>query len=109
MTYNLCKCCRYFQPVILTEERRWPNHCTNQRYANIFGKSHGFPSGIDIIHCDDFAQWPIDYGDTKILVEQAKNLGVSYVLKAPRKFLEKRICTLYDNKQNIQTLNLTDL
>lgn len=109
MRYDICSACQYFHPRLLTLEENIPKHCTNPYYADYFGKSAGgFPSGIDIIHCDCFTQIPIDYGDVKALLDKDRNLGVSYVLTSPRNFKALRVPQLYDNKQNIKTHYLTD-
>lgn len=107
MRYDICSACQFFNPLQITLEERIPKHCSCPRLRRIFGRDvGGFPTGVDIIHCDDFAQIPIDFGDVKILSDEIRNFGVSYVLTQPRKFKVVRCPQLYDNSKNIKTILL---
>lgn len=79
-------------------EKRIPKHCTCPALSVIFGLPDGFPSGIDVINCFYHCQYPIDYGDFKVIDVHGK--GLSYIVTSNHKKL--RIPDLYDNSQNIK-------
>lgn len=103
MKYNLCSSCIYFQPRLLTEKESIPKSCRCPYYSTLFSPEvGGFPSGIDIIHCDYHQQYPSSYGDVYITHDDIH--GVSYVLTQPRNFKAIRVPKLYDNSKNIKVL-----
>lgn len=105
MKYDLCSACVNFQPKMLTETESIPKSCNCPKLSLLFGPAAGgFPSGIDIIHCDLFIQHPAEYGD--VLVHADGVHGVSYVLTQPRNFKNVRIPKLYNNSQNIKRLKI---
>lgn len=104
MKYNLCSSCQFFQPRLLTEEKSIPKSCKCSFLHDVFGSDvGGFPSGIDIVHCDYHKQYDWHYGDVCINGFRGK---VSYVLTQPRNFKMLRVPQLYDNLQNIKILKL---
>lgn len=106
MRYDICSACVYFHPSLKTLEKNIPKHCSNPKLKGIFDVDTGFPTGIDIIHCDAFTQYPINYGDVKIVSSASDMNGVAYVLTQPRNFKLVRVPQLYDNSQNIKTIKL---
>ena len=107
MRYDICSACQFFNPRQLTLDESIPKHCSHPVLSRVFGRSvGGFPSGTDFIHCDGFAQIPIDFGDVKIVTDDTFDKGVSYVLTQPRNFKLVRCPQLYDNSKNIKKIIL---
>lgn len=105
MKYDLCTACQFFQPSLLTEEKHIKKSCNNPLFHDLFSDAvGGFPSGIDIIHCDGFTMHSPYYGD--VFINDGKGHGISYILRQPRRILETRVGQLYDNSQNIRLINL---
>lgn len=105
MKYNLCSSCVHFQPRLLTEDSSIPKSCLHPQFSQVFGIDvGGFPSGIDIIHCDFHEQYPFQYGD--VFIENPDGKRCSYVLTQPRNFKLIRVPKLYDNLQNIKPIKL---
>lgn len=101
--FNLCSACQNLQPRILTATDNIPRSCLCPKLEEYFGGAHkGFPSGIDVIHCDYFQQYPIMSGD--FLLTDDGIHGCSYILTAPREILKTHIPKLYDNSKNIKKI-----
>lgn len=107
MKYNLCSSCIFFQPRLLLEDASIPKCCTCPNFSQVFGADvGGFPTGIDIIHCDFHVQHPAMYGD--VFIETPDGKRCSYVLTQPRNFKLIRVPKLYDNSQNIKLIKLSN-
>lgn len=101
MKFCLCSACRFFQPLLLTEEKRIPKSCLRAEYADIFGPdSGGFPSGCDIVHCDYFVQY--DPFTCDVILRDQYGYMVGYVLTQARNFKLIRCPKLYDNSKNVK-------
>ena len=101
--YNLCSACVWFRPKIMTAERVIPAHCErNMMSTKLFNvENKGYVSGIDIIHCDQFQQFFIDFADFKVLDDDGIH-GLSYILTAPSRLIRRQ--TLYNNEKNIKII-----
>lgn len=103
MKYNLCHSCMYYESEIKTPFLREPARCTQSEVIPLFGSvAGGFISGIDVMHCDYFTQYPASYGD--VAVELTKGGIVGYVIPKERK--EKKMFVLTDNSKNVVHKNL---
>lgn len=104
MKYDLCSSCMYFQPRLMTLDKVVPKSCNHEAFKDVFSPSAGgFPSGIDVIHCDYHKQFPVDYGDVKLIGDKGQ---LSYVLTKAREFKLVRVPQLYDNEKNIKTYSI---
>lgn len=101
MRYNLCQACVNLQPALKTRTVNIPRSCKCSLLSPVFGKERkGFPLGVDIIHCDEFQQYPAWYGDVFVTSDGVH--GVGYVLTRERKAKEWRVDYLYDNSKNLK-------
>lgn len=106
MKYDLCSSCMWLQRRMLTETESIPKSCNCPSLKMQFGKDiGGFPTGIDIIHCDYHHQFPASCGDV-MLSTQDNSHHVSYIHTQLRNSRLTRIVTLFDNSQNIRYLKL---
>lgn len=99
MYVDLCKSCVWYRPMMATEKARYPAHCDCPVLLEVFGLPDGFPTGIDVVHCDDFQQYPIDFGDVKLMRPNIFT-GVSYAIKKNHE--KTRVVPYKNNSQNIK-------
>lgn len=97
MKYNICSSCVFFHPEVKDEERIVKRHCTCSDLANTFGPSCGFPSGVDVCHCDFFRQPSFFVCD---VVFSYKGRYVGYVIPSVRPKSRMGVSALPDNSKN---------
>ena len=97
MRYNLCSCCVHFAPEIKDAEKIVKKHCKHSSMEELFGIKHGFPSGVDIIHCDCFQQPPAHTADVVYCFPNMRQVG--YIVPSLRPKTRRAVGELYDNSK----------